>query len=115
VTFILSLLWLLKMTLTKLQELWTLTETPGFNVRYILCRWADAVKNTVSMLKTLPKRVWKEDGDLPQDSTYHYSEMHGGPKIVYKNKQHQKAMTAPITKDKELDVDLEKRAREAGL
>jgi len=31
------------------------------------------------------------------------------------NKQHERAMTAPITKEKEPDLDLEKRAREAGL
>ena len=51
--------------------------------------------------------------------------MHGGPKTVYKNAQHEKAMTAPIskgranydtkTKKQEPDLDLEKRAREAGL
>ena len=44
--------------------------------------------------------------------------MHGGPKTVYKNKQHEKAMTAPIKQEVELDMDfmdLEKRAREAGL
>ena len=51
--------------------------------------------------------------------------MHGGPKTVYMNKQHERAMTAPITKgraqydntvkDKEPDLDIEKRAREAGL
>ena len=38
--------------------------------------------------------------------------MPGVPK-GYMNKQHQKAMTAPIKK--EVDLDLEKRAREAGL
>jgi hypothetical protein len=36
------------------------------------------VKNTILTLKKLPKRVWKEDGDLPQDSIYHYSGMPGG-------------------------------------
>jgi hypothetical protein len=30
------------------------------------------------MLKTWRKRVWKEDGDLPQDYTYRYSGMPGG-------------------------------------
>jgi len=41
--------------------------------------------------------------------------MHGGPNVVYKNKQHERAMKAPINANKEPDVDLEKRAREAGL
>ena len=51
--------------------------------------------------------------------------MHGGPKTVYKNKQHERAMTAPARRpgypiyvndnDEEIDLDLEKRAREAGL
>src|SRR6056300_656294 len=59
VNFISSLLSLLKMTLTKLQELWTLTEMPGYNVRYILCHLEDVRKSTISMLKRLPKRVWK--------------------------------------------------------
>jgi len=31
------------------------------------------------------------------------------------NKQHERAMTAPIKPKKEADLDLEKRAREAGL
>src|SRR5210317_2501809 len=62
VTCILSLLSLLKMILTKLKELWTLTEVPGYNVQYTLCRWADAVKNMPSTLKTLLKRVWQKDG-----------------------------------------------------
>jgi hypothetical protein len=40
--------------------------------------------------------------------------MHGGPKTVYKNKQHERAMKAPInaTEDKEfieLDVELRKK------
>ena len=41
--------------------------------------------------------------------------MHGGPNTVYKNKQHERAMTAPIKQEPEYDADLEKRAREAGL
>src|SRR6056300_871788 len=61
------LLSLLNLILQKLKLLWTLTELPGYNVRYTLCRWADAVKNIPSTLKTLPKRVWQKDGDLPQD------------------------------------------------
>src|SRR6056300_183407 len=78
VTFILSLLSLLKMTLKKLQELWRLTEVPGYNVRYILCLWVDAVKNTISTSKKSPKHVWSEVGASHQDSTYPYSEMRGG-------------------------------------
>jgi hypothetical protein len=78
VAFISSLLSLLNLILQKLKLLWTLTELPGYNVRYTLCRWADAVKNILSTLKTLPKRVWQKDGDLPQDYTYHYSGMPGG-------------------------------------
>ena len=84
------------MILQKLQGLWTLTEVPGWNVRYILCRWVDAVKNTPSMLKTWLKRVWSGDGDLPPDYTYHSSEMRGELDKVYMNKQHKKAMEAPI-------------------
>src|SRR6056300_412576 len=53
-TCILSLLSLLKATLMKLKRLWTLTEVPGWNVQYILCRWADAVKNMFSTLKMWP-------------------------------------------------------------
>jgi hypothetical protein len=42
--------------------------------------------------------------------------MPGVPKQKYKNEQHKKAMTAPIIKQEvEVDLDLEKRAREAGL
>jgi len=42
--------------------------------------------------------------------------MPGAPKQKYKNEQHEKAMTAPIIKQEvEVDLDLEKRAREAGL
>ena len=39
------------------------------------------------------------------------------PDNYYKNEQHKRAMTAPIKKkeDEEYDMDLEKRAREAGL
>ena len=65
--FISSLLSLLMTTLTKLQKLWTLIEVPGWNVRYILCQWADAVKNMFSTSKKLPKHVWKGDGVLPPD------------------------------------------------
>jgi hypothetical protein len=101
VNFISSLLWLLMTTLTKLRKLWTLTEVPGWNVRYILCQWVDVVKNIPSMLKTLPKRVWKEDGDSLQDSTSHYSEMPGELNKLseYRNAQHAKAMKASIDQD----------------
>jgi hypothetical protein len=111
VTFISSLLSLLKMTLTKLAELWTLTKVPGYNVQYILCRWADAVKNIPSMLKTWQKPVWKEVGDSLQDSTSAYSEMPGELKqsMAYKNAQHERAMKATINKP--LDEEL----REKGL
>ena len=40
--------------------------------------------------------------------------MHGERKKQYMNEAHEKAMTAPI-KQPEYDLDLEKRAREAGL
>ena len=52
------------------------------------------------MLKKLQKRVWKEAGDSPQDSTYPYSEMHGVLDKVEKKdsgkEQLDKAMKAPI-------------------
>lgn len=42
--------------------------------------------------------------------------MHGGPKTLYKNAQHERAMNAPFKpKEEEYDMDVEKRAREAGL
>ena len=43
--------------------------------------------------------------------------MPGELKKQYMNKQHERAMTAPINpkKEVEVDLDLEKRAREAGL
>ena len=44
--------------------------------------------------------------------------MPGEPRKKYMNEAHERAMTAPINpkvKDKEPDLDLEKRAREAGL
>lgn len=42
--------------------------------------------------------------------------MHGGPKTVYKNAQHERAMTAPIKpKEEEYDATMADRAREAGL
>ena len=78
VTFISSLLSLIVVTSKKLKELWRLTETPGFNVQYIVGRWADAVKNTISTLKKSQKSAWKKDGGLRPDYTYPYSEMRGG-------------------------------------
>ena len=65
------------------------------SVRYTLCRWADAVKNMPLMLRTWQKRVWKKDGDLRQDSTYPYSEMHGALDQVQQERL-DKAMKAPI-------------------
>ena len=43
--------------------------------------------------------------------------MPGGHKSMYVNKQHERAMTAPINpkEEAEVDLDVEKRAREAGL
>jgi hypothetical protein len=76
-TFISSLLLLIEMTLTKLLELFSNTGMPGWNVQYILCQWADAVKNIPLMLKKWRNSVWKEDGDSLPDSTLAYSEMPG--------------------------------------
>ena len=98
VTSISSLLSLIKMTLKKLQELWTLTETPGYNVQYILCRWEDVQKNITSMFKKSQKSAWKEDGDLPQGYTSAYSEMPGGPKIDMPKKHYKK-------EDRIIDID----------
>jgi hypothetical protein len=67
------------------------------------------------MFKKSRTSVCNEDGDSVQDYTYHYSEMPGELKKQYMNKQHERAMTAPINPNKEVDLDLEKRAREAGL
>ena len=47
------------------------------------------------MLRTWQKRVWKKDGDLPQGSTYPYSEMHGVLNQVEQERL-DKAMKAPI-------------------
>tara|TARA_B100000214_G_scaffold185177_1_gene133535 strand:+ start:73 stop:264 length:192 start_codon:yes stop_codon:yes gene_type:complete len=56
------------------------------------------------MFKKLRRRVWKEDGDLRQDSTYPYSEMRGVlDKVKEKDKgkkQLDKAMKAPIDIEK---------------
>ena len=50
------------------------------------------------MFKKLQRRVWKEDGVSPQDSTYPYSEMHGVHDKVERERQEKlsKAMKAPI-------------------
>ena len=109
VTFTLSLLSLMKLMSKKLAELWRVIETPGYNVRYTVCHWVDAVKNTSSIFKKWLSSVWKKDGDSHQDSISTYSAMHGGlsPHEVneFKNKQNK-----PVS-----DVNLEKRVREAGL
>jgi len=78
VTFILSLWLPIKTMLTKLLELFSYTGIPGWNVQYILCRWADAVKNIPSMFKKSRTSVCDEDGDSAPDSTYRYSGMPGG-------------------------------------
>jgi hypothetical protein len=95
------------MTLKKLKELWTLTEVPGWNVQYIVCRWVDAVKNTTLTFKKWLSSVWKKDGDLPQDYTYPYSEMHGALD-EHNNKMRNNS-------NQQQHVDMEKRVREAGL
>jgi hypothetical protein len=86
-----------------------LIKVPGWNVQYILCRWVDAVKNMPSTLKTLLKRVWQKDGDLPPDSISAYSEMPGEHSrdmdALYDikketNEQLDKAMKAPIDQDR---------------
>src|SRR6056300_724642 len=116
VTFTSSLLLLLMMILKKLAELLMHIVKEASSVQYILCRLADVRKSITSMFEKSQKRVWREDGDLVQDSILAYSEMPGAPNQKYKNEQHEKAMTAPIIKQEvEVDLDLEKRAREAGL
>ena len=55
-------------------------------------------------IKNLFKR--KKGGDSPRDFTFHSSEMRG--ELRYKNKQHEKAMKAPIK-------DLDKKLRKKGL
>jgi len=88
------------MTLTKLQELFKNTVMQALSVQYILCRLGDARKSIASMLKMSPKHVWSEVGASHQDSTYLSSEMRGALDEKYKNKQHEKAMKAPIDEDK---------------
>jgi hypothetical protein len=63
------------------------------------------------MLKKWRRPAWKEVGDSLQDSTSHYSEMPGELEelVKYKNKQHEKAMNAPIQKN------LDDKLREKGL
>jgi len=102
-------LWLTVWTLTKLKKLLLSIGAPGSSVRYILCRWEDALKSTRSTLKKLPSFAWRKVGDSPQGSISTYSAMHGGlsPHEVdeIKNKQYK-----PVDND-----NLEKRVREAGL
>ena len=47
------------------------------NVRSILCRWVDAVKNIILMLKKWLTSVWKKDGDSLQGYTFPYLGMPG--------------------------------------
>jgi len=70
------------------------------------------VKNTISTLKKLPKRVWKEDGDLPQDSTSHYSEMRGGLENAFDPDDFK---ADEQKKQKEKSKTLEDIVREAGI
>jgi hypothetical protein len=70
------------------------------------------VKNIPSTLKTWQKPAWKEDGDLPQDSTFPYSEMHGGLENMFDPEEFDKQQKARSKSKKET---LEDRAREAGL
>jgi hypothetical protein len=100
------LLLLTVQTSMKLAGLFSNTGMPGLNVQYILCQWAVAVKNTISMSKKSQTSVCNEDGDLPQDYTLASSEMPGELKN-YKNEQHKKAMQARI-----IDEDA---IRKAGL
>ena len=41
--------------------------------------------------------------------------MHGGPKTLYKNQQHEKAMASPINESKEDPEDIANKLREKGL
>ena len=83
---------------------------PALNVQSILCHLADVQKSIISMLKMLPKHVWKEAGDSHQGSTSAYSGMPGGPRYdyEYKNEQHKTAMKAEIDKEN-LDQELRKK------
>jgi hypothetical protein len=60
----------------------------------------DVQKSIASMFKTLPKHVWSEVGASHPDFTFHSLEMRGELDEYYKNKQHKKAMKAPIDPDK---------------
>jgi hypothetical protein len=70
------------------------------------------VKNIPSTLKTLLKRVWKEDGDLPQDSTSHSLEMRGGLENAFDADEFK---ADEQKKQKEKSKTLEDRVREAGI
>jgi len=80
------------------------------NVRSILCRLVDVQKSITSMLKKLPKHVWKGAGDSHQGSTSAYSGMPGEPRYdnEYKNEQHKTAMKAEIDREN-LDQELRKK------
>ena len=115
----------------KLQEQSKNIKVPELNVRSIVCRWADAVKNTISTYKKSQTFVWNEVGASRQDYTYRSSETHGEhdedehgidyhehePVIIkdiqlkndYENEQHEKAMKAEIKKP------LDERLRKEGL
>jgi hypothetical protein len=64
------------------------------------------------MFKKLQKRVWKEDGDLHQDSTYLYSETPGEPSPV-----HEKGYPSyeAVNRKEENEKRLDEKLREKGL
>src|SRR6056300_555398 len=70
-------------------------------VTYILSRLADVRKSITSTLKMWQKRVWKEDGDLHQDSTFHYSEMRGGLENMFDPEDFDKQQKARSKSKKE--------------
>ena len=108
VTFILSLLSLLKMILKKLLRLWKSIVKPGLIAQYILCRLEDVSKNITSMLKKSPKHVWSEVGGSHQDLHILIRNAWGikidMPKRHYKNEQHEKAMKAEVKKEDPSDA-----------
>ena len=110
----------------KLQELFKSTEMPVLNVQSILCLWEDVQKSTVSMLKKLRKRVWKEDGVSPQGSTYPYSAMHGEPNddeidyhehepIVLRDLERTEKQKNQLDKAMKAKIDPSDALRKAGL
>jgi hypothetical protein len=90
--------------LKKLAKLCKHIVMSALSVQYIVCRLADARKSMFSMFKKSRKSAWKKDGASPPDFTFHSSEMRGA--LEYKNKQHERAMKAPI---KNLDDKLRKK------